>query len=99
VKLDPAHHKVEFENDQVRIERYSAAKGEKTPMHDHPANVQISLTSADTRATTPDGKSSEAHAKAGQVRYREALSHQVENLGDRFEGLLVVLKSAAPASR
>ena len=98
-KVDAAHHKIEFENDQVRVERYWFTKGEKSPMHDHGANVQISLTNADTRATTPDGKSSEAPAKAGQVRYREPLSHQVENLGDRFEGLLVVLKSAAPVNK
>lgn len=93
-KVDPTHHVVEFENDQVRIERYWADKGHKSPMHDHATNVSISLTNADTRVTTPDGKTEDSHAKAGQVRYRTPLTHQIENLGDRLEGVLVVLKGA-----
>ena len=33
VAVDPAHHKVEFENDQVRVLRVTIAPGEKTPTH------------------------------------------------------------------
>jgi quercetin dioxygenase-like cupin family protein len=96
LKVDPAHHKVEFENDQVRVERYWYERGEKGPMHDHAANVQIALTDANPRITSGDGKVTEAHLKRGEVRFRDALSHAVENAGDRFEGILVVLKSAPP---
>jgi beta-alanine degradation protein BauB len=99
VKVDAAHHKVEFENDQVRIERYWFEKGEKAPMHDHPDNVQIVLTDANLRSTTPDGKVTDSHAKPGEVRYRKALSHAVENLGSRVEGLLVVLKSGTTTAK
>ncbi len=101
-KIDPAHDKVEFENDQVRIERFAYGKGEKSPMHDHPTNVQIFLTDAHTRVTTPDGKTTESHSKKGETHYRTALSHQVDNLGDAYEGLIIVLKSGPtvkPASR
>lgn len=97
VKVDPSHHKVEFENDQVRVERYWFTKGEKAPMHDHGANVQIALTDANLRATTPDGKVTPSTTKAGTVRYRDAISHAVENTGDRVEGLVVVLKGAPVA--
>lgn len=99
VKLDPARHKVEFENDQVRVERYWYDRGDKDAMHDHPTHVQIALTDANARLTAPDGKVTESHLKAGQVRYRPALSHAVENAGARFEGILVVLKSAPPAGK
>lgn len=92
VKLDPQHHKVEFENDQVRVERYGYGPGDKAPMHDHAENVQIALTDSSARLTTPDGKATESHLAAGQVRYRKALSHALENTGPRFEGLLVTLK-------
>jgi quercetin dioxygenase-like cupin family protein len=98
VKVDPAHHKVEFENDQVRVERYSYAKGEKAPMHDHGTVVQIALTDSNSRLTTPDGKVTQTPTKAGTVRYREPVSHSVDNTGERYEGILVVLK-AAPATR
>lgn len=66
-------------------------------MHDHGANVQIALTDANLRATTPDGKVTPSMTKAGTVRYRDAISHAVENTGDRVEGLVVVLKGAPVA--
>ncbi len=91
---DAQHEKVEFENDQVRIVRYTYAKGAASPMHDHPTGVQIVLTDDRARATTPDGKTSEVTAKAGQVRFRPAFSHAIQNEGERFEGLLVDLKNA-----
>jgi quercetin dioxygenase-like cupin family protein len=84
--------RLEFENDRVRIVRYSIPAGETTPMHDHPAGVQILLTDARARQTTPDGKSAEISGKARLVRYRPALSHAVENTGAGFEGILVDLK-------
>jgi len=99
LKVDPAHHKVEFENDQVRVERYWFEKGEKAAMHDHPDNVQIVLTDSHSRTTAPSGKVTESHAKAGEVHYRKALSHAVENLGPRYEGLVVVLKSGATTAK
>jgi quercetin dioxygenase-like cupin family protein len=97
MKVDPEHHKIEFENEQVRVERYWYGKGEKGGMHDHPANVQIALTDASARATMGDGKVAEAQTKAGQVRFRPPLSHAIENTGDRFEGILVVLKTPGKA--
>jgi len=40
-----------------------------------------------------------AHLKAGEVRFRNALTHTIENTGDRFEGILVTLKNAPPAKK
>lgn len=96
-KVDPAHHKIEIDNDQVRVERYWYDKGEKAPLHAHPANVQISLTAADAKT----GSGGVTHSSAGQVRWRDPLTHSVENAGERFEGILVVLKNApaAPAGK
>lgn len=93
VKVTP-HDKLEFENDQVRIIRYAYEKGEKAPMHDHPTGVQILLTDARARQTTPDGKTSEISGKRGVVRYRPPTTHAIENVGERFEGLLIDLKGA-----
>jgi quercetin dioxygenase-like cupin family protein len=93
VKVTP-HDKLEFENDQVRIVRYAYAKGESSPMHEHPSGVQILLTDVHGRQTTPDGKAVEISGKAGSVRYRPPLAHAIENTGERFEGILVDLKGA-----
>ena len=46
VTADPKHYKVEFENEQVRVLRISYGPGEKSVMHQHPANVAVFLTDA-----------------------------------------------------
>ena len=101
VKADAAHHKVEFENDQVRVVRYVIAPGDKTANHSHPNNVNIFLADANAKITTPDGKTAEIHGKAGAVAWRSPITHVVENTGDKpIEGILVEPKkpsSALPA--
>ena len=101
VKADAAHHKVEFENDQVRVVRYVIPPGDKTANHSHPNNVNIFLADANGKITTPDGKTAELHGKAGAVAWRGPITHVVENTGDKpIEGILVEPKkpsSALPA--
>jgi len=101
VKADAAHHKVEFENDQVRVVRYLIPAGDKTANHSHPNNVNIFLTDANAKITTPDGKTTEIHGKAGAAAWRGPATHVVENTGDRpLQGILVEPKkpsSALPA--
>lgn len=101
VKADATHHKVAFENDQVRIVRYVIPVGEKTANHSHPSNVNIFLTEANVKITTPDGKSTEVHAKAGAAAWRGPTTHVAENIGDKpLEGILIEPKkpsSALPA--
>lgn len=98
MKAAPETHKVEFENDQVRVVRVHYGPGEKAPMHDHPDQVQIWLTDADIPITMPDGKTREDHVKAGLARWRHAFSHAAENVGDKpFEYISVELKGAPPA--
>jgi len=91
--------KVEFENDQIRVVRYRFEPGQKQAMHGHPDNVQIALTDAKASVTTPDGKTTPSEIKAGQVRWRPALQHSVQNTGDKpFEGIVVEMKGAASAA-
>ncbi|HYL16509.1 MAG TPA: hypothetical protein VEV41_25970 [Terriglobales bacterium] len=96
VKADAAHHKVEFENDQVRVVRWKIPPGDKTANHSHPYNVNILLADANAKVTTPDGKSSEMHTKAGAVAWRGPTTHVVENIGSQpMEGILVEPKKPA----
>lgn len=97
-KVDPRHYKVEFENDQVRVLRVNYAAGEKSVMHEHPASVAIFLTDGKVKFTTPDGKTTEAPAKAGQTMYTPAQTHLPENVGTKpFELILVELKGKPAA--
>lgn len=99
VKVDPAHHKVEFENAHVRVLRISFAPGEKAPMHVHPPAVAVFLT--DQAATVfPEGGKPNPNPppKRGGVTLTEASKHTVENQGkSRSELILVELKAPAPA--
>ena len=51
VKVDPTHHKVEFEKAKMRVLRISYGPGERSVMHGHPASVGVHLTDAHARFT------------------------------------------------
>ena len=100
VKVDPAHHKVELENAQVRVLRVTLDPGAKTPVHEHPAGVVTFLTDAQLRVSPVGGKPNETPNKAKDVLAIEATQHTVENLGSaRVELILVELKAAPGARR
>src|SRR5574340_1241016 len=97
-KVDPAHHEILFENDQVRVLRWFVAAGETTLTHSHPDNLNICLTDYNGKVTVPDNKVFNVYAKAGSVSWRPAGSHAVQNLSNvSMEGILVEPKQ--PASK
>jgi predicted metal-dependent enzyme (double-stranded beta helix superfamily) len=81
-KQDPAHFKLEFENDRVRVFRYMLGPGEFSPTHDHLDHVAVRLTDAHWGSTQPDGSAREFTEKAGDVSYRPSNRHTAKNLGD-----------------
>jgi quercetin dioxygenase-like cupin family protein len=99
VKLDPKHNKVEFENAQVRVLRFTYDPHWKSPMHEHPANIKVYLTDFHTRFSYPDGKTEERQGKAGQVFWSAPVKHEAEHLGDKpLEGIQIELKAPRPAA-
>jgi len=100
VKVDPAHYKVQFENDQVRVLRITYGPHDKSVMHSHPAGVAVFLTDTKGQFTLPGGKVQLDSAKAGETRWVDAGSHLPENLTDKpFELILVEMKARLPARR
>ena len=98
VKVDPTHHQVVFESEQVRVLRWVIPAGDKTLNHSHPNNLNISLTDYNGKVTTPDGKTNEAHFQAGSAAWRKGGTHLVENIGkEPMEGILVEPKKPASA--
>lgn len=81
VKLSPQYYSVRLENDRVRVLEYRLKPGEKEPMHSHPPGVVFYLANATFRTTHPDGTSSDAPVTEGQVIWREATTHALENVG------------------
>jgi len=93
VAADPAHYKVEFENDRVRVLRISYGPKEKSVMHSHPEGVVVFLKDLSGKFTMPDGTTHEMQTKAGTVGWTDAATHQPENLGDDpFELIQIELK-------
>ena len=97
VKADPKEYKVEFENDQIRIVRGTRAPHSVVPTHQHPDYVVVYLTDVHQKVTTPDGKVTEATAKAGEVAFRKGLTHSEENLTDQPVEVILVELKAKPA--
>jgi quercetin dioxygenase-like cupin family protein len=99
VKVAANQCKVAFENEYVRVLRWTVGAHEKTPVHDHPALVSISLSGGKTRFTSPDGKTRDIEAKAGQATWNDPDKHSSEALGDKGgEIIQVELKKKPSAS-
>lgn len=81
-KVAPQMYKVVLHNKNVRVIDYHLARGEKEPMHSHPSGVLVYFfTDATTRSTLPDGKAAVTHNRAGDVVWRDPVTHQGENVG------------------
>ncbi len=93
VAVDPAHYKVELENDKLRVLRISYGPKEKSVMHHHPAGVVVFFDDHHARFTMPDGTTEEMKVKARTVAATEAGMHTPENLANKpAEAILVELK-------
>ena len=82
--------KVKFENDRVRVLEGSIAPGMKEEMHSHPGYVIYVIDGGKMRNHTADGKVSESEFKAGDVIYRDPITHWAENIGSTTVHLIMV---------
>ena len=99
VKLSPQYYKVLIDNDEVRVLEFRFKPGEKEPMHSHPRGFVYSLADSKIRTSFPDGKREESAMKTGEVRWRDAVTHAAENIGDtEAHAVAVELKKPVPLS-
>jgi hypothetical protein len=90
VKVAPEQYKVLLENDRVRVLEYRSKPGDKEAMHSHPANLIYMLSTSKVKFTLPDGEATESELKAGEVTWREAETHAVENIGTTEAHVLII---------
>jgi quercetin dioxygenase-like cupin family protein len=100
VAVNPRIVHVEFENDSIRVLRVHYEPHDSLGMHSHPPRLVVNLRNSHSRATLPDGTSTETHGTVGRVVWREPETHSVENIGDvPLENIEVEFKKAsAPAT-
>lgn len=89
-KVNPDTITVKIDNARARFMEAVLEPGHKEAMHSHPASIVYVLAGGTTRSHRPDGTSSVNTWKAGDVVYREALTHWAENIGDTTIRLLVI---------
>jgi quercetin dioxygenase-like cupin family protein len=94
VKVDPKHHKVEFENEKARVLRVTLPPHEKTAEHEHPGSVVVFLTDSNNQVSVA-GKTRNAKQKRGDVIWLAGEKHVVENATDQpFEAIVIELKTS-----
>ena len=95
VQVAPQAFTQKIDNDSVRVLEYKSKPGDKEAMHAHGAAVIHSMNDCKLRYTFADGKVSEQEIKAGDVLWREGVTHSVENVGTtECHALLVEVKAA-----
>jgi beta-alanine degradation protein BauB len=77
---DPELYKVLFENDRVRVLRYTDRPGDKTKPHQHPDSVLITLSNFRRRLTVGD-RTVEVAKPPHEVIWNAAQTHVGENIG------------------
>jgi len=97
VKVDSKHYTIVAENERVRVLKATYAPGEKSVMHEHPDSFAVFVTDSKARFTLPDGSTTDAATKAGDVMVAPAGRHNPENLGGALEVIVIEVKPGAKA--
>lgn len=98
VKQSPQYYKVRVDNDRLRVLEYHLPSGQREAMHSHPPGVVFITSDARLRTTLPNGSVSEASFNAGEVHWRDATTHAMENIGaPEFTALGIKLKPCGKA--
>jgi len=92
--VDPAHFKVELDNNQVRVLRLHLGKGEKTPIYEERLErLLVPLTEARLKTVGADGAVTSAKLRPGEVQWLMPGTQADENAGDgRYEAIVVEFK-------
>jgi quercetin dioxygenase-like cupin family protein len=92
VSVAPEHCKVLKEDAKVRVIEFTAKKGDKVPLHSHPAHVVYIIKAGKTQFTLEDGtKPKPLDLKDGDALINPAVTHSQEHLED-VHAIVVELK-------
>ena len=82
--------RLKFENARVRVLEATLKPGAKENLHSHPSYLFYVIDGGNVRNHAEDGKVSESEFKAGDVIYRDPLTHWSENIGTTTIHLILV---------
>ena len=94
-ETNPAHYKVVFENDRVRVLEYNDSPGDRTTPHAHPDSVMYALSSFRRRLHAGEMQR-DVEITAGTTVWVPAQQHYGKNIGDTpSHSIVVELKEGA----
>jgi beta-alanine degradation protein BauB len=76
------HISVLAEDRDVRVLHYAPKRGDRTPMHSHPASVLYVIKGGRIKTTLPDGTETISTLKTGAALLRPPVTHADEALDD-----------------
>ena len=98
VEVAPAQFAVLFENEHVRVIRYSVMPGERDTWHTHPSKVSVVTSGGSLRVTLASGDSFVINEENGSAAWMQPLGpHYVENIGAAPVQIILVEVKSAPA--
>lgn len=96
IQVDPAHYRLEYEDDRVRVIRFRLMPGEKSPLHEHATRISVVVSGSRLRIEDTEGAIHEITVYTGAAERQLATRHTVENVGDQpYEELTTEFKDAA----
>ncbi|HKD82733.1 MAG TPA: hypothetical protein VKH81_23785 [Candidatus Angelobacter sp.] len=99
LKVESAHYKLAFENEEVQVVYIHYGPHEKSALHQHPAGVVVNLTDGHLRFSDQSGAIQEVRAIHGEARWFPALRHKVENLSNTsYDGVYIAVKGKTAAA-
>lgn len=90
LKVNPNTIRLKLENDRVRVLEARLAPGDKEQPHSHPPSIIYVISGGQARNHSADGRTTEIVMTAGDVVYRDALTHWAENIGTTEIHLILV---------
>lgn len=82
--------RVRLDNAKVRVLEATLNPGDKENMHSHPVSVYYVIDGGRIRNHAADGTTSESTLNAGDVVYRDPVTHWAENIGTTTIRLILV---------
>jgi quercetin dioxygenase-like cupin family protein len=90
LRVSPQYYAVRLDNDRVRVLEWRLKPGLKEAMHSHPEGFVFALADATLRSTLADGTSTTHDYVSGEVTWRNAVTHAIENVGGTEAHVLAV---------
>ena len=89
-KVNPNTITVKVDNAHARVLETTLLPGQKENLHSHPRSIVYVISGGLVRNHVADGTTTEVTMKAGDVVYREPITHWAENIGTTAIHLILV---------